>query len=79
MIRALHVTCQRINRTKGREGKGRGKERKRIFYAVFNPIAPLAQAVVFQVQELEAGLQVGDELADLERARVVAERHGVDG
>lgn len=46
-------------------------------YSVFDAVASPAEGVVFEVQELEAGVDVFDELADLEGPREVAECHGV--
>lgn len=48
-------------------------------YAVFNPITPLAQDVVLQIQQLESREEVFDEGVDLERAVVVAQGDRVDG
>jgi hypothetical protein len=48
-----------------------------ILHPVLEPVAAAAQAVVLQVEDLEAGEQVLDELVDQQRALVVAERDGV--
>lgn len=48
-------------------------------YAVFNPITPLAQDVILQIQQLESREEVFDEGVDLERAVVVTQGDRVDG
>lgn len=40
--------------------------------AVLNPVTALPQRVVLEVEDLEAGVHVFDELRDLQRAAVVA-------
>jgi hypothetical protein len=44
---------------------------------VLQPVATAAQAIVFEVENLEARMQVLDELVDEQRALVVAESDGV--
>lgn len=44
---------------------------------VLQPVAATSQAVVFQVKNLEASMQVLDELVDEQRALVVAERDSI--
>lgn len=46
---------------------------------VLDAVAALAQSVVLEVEDLEAGVDVFDELADLHRLAVVALGHGVAG
>ena len=43
-----------------------------LFDAILDPVAPLPQRVVLEVQDLEAGVHVFDELRDLQRTAVVA-------
>lgn len=50
---------------------------RKLAYRVFDAITSPTQGIVFQVQELEAGVDVFDEFADLERAGEVAEGDGV--
>lgn len=42
-------------------------------YTVFDAVTPLAQNIILQVQQLEPGKQILDEIADLHGARVVAQ------
>lgn len=46
-------------------------------YSIFNTIAPPTQSIVFEVEELEAGMNFLDEFADLERAGEIAQGYGV--
>lgn len=48
-------------------------------HAVLDSITPLAQNVVLQIQQLESSEEVLDELANLDRAVIVAECDRVDG
>ena len=48
-----------------------------VLHPVLEPVAAAAQAVVLQVEDLEAGEQVFDELVDQQRTLVVAEGDGV--
>ncbi len=41
-------------------------------YSIFNAIAPPAQGIILEVEKLEAGVDVFDELADLKGAGKVA-------
>ena len=50
----------------------------RVFaYRVLDPITPSSESVVLQIQELEARVDVFDELADLKRAAEITHRHRV--
>jgi len=60
-----------------RDEQGQRKEKKET-YTVLDPVAPLAQDIVLQVQQLEPGEHVLYEVADLHRAVVVAQRDRVD-
>lgn len=51
----------------------------KITYAVFDPITPLPQDIILQVQQLEPRKQIFDELADLQRTVIVSDCDGVDG
>ena len=48
-------------------------------YAVLDPITPLPQDIILQVQQLEPRKQIFDELADLQRTVIVSDCDGVDG
>lgn len=47
-------------------------------YTVLNPIAPLTEDIILQIQQLESREHVLDEVTDLYRTAVVAQRDGVD-
>lgn len=47
-------------------------------YAILDPITPLPQDIILQVQQLEPREQILDELADLQRTVIVADCDGVD-
>lgn len=42
-------------------------------YTVFNPITPLPQNIILQIQQLESRKQILDEIADLHWPGVVTE------
>lgn len=50
-----------------------------LLHIVLERIEALAQAVVLQVQQPEAGVQVGDKVRDVQRPPEVAQRHRVGG
>lgn len=50
-----------------------------LLHIVLERIEALAQAVVLQVQQPEAGVQIGDKVRDVQRPPEVAERHRVGG
>jgi hypothetical protein len=47
-------------------------------YAVLDPITPLSQNIVFQVEQLETSEQILDKFTDLNRAVVITESDRVD-
>lgn len=47
-------------------------------YTVFNPITPLPQNIILQIQQLESRKQILDEIADLHWPGVVTESDWVD-
>lgn len=48
-------------------------------YVVLDPITPPAQRIVLQVQDLEPGVHVFHEIADLQWPREISQGHRVDG
>jgi hypothetical protein len=46
-------------------------QRVKTTYAVLDPIAPLSQNIIFQVEQLETSEQILDEFTDLNRAVVI--------
>ena len=47
-------------------------------YTVFNPITPLPQNIILQIQQLESRKQILDEIANLHWPGVVTESDRVD-
>lgn len=64
---ALSILCQQSTQTKVVD------HILHFFHLVLDSVAPLPQAVVLEVENLEAGVNVFDELADLQWAAIVSQ------
>lgn len=60
-----------------RPSKGRTWGGSAETYSIFDPVAPPTQGIILEVEKLEAGVDVFDEFADLERAGEVAQGYSV--
>lgn len=47
-------------------------------YAVLDPVTPLSQNIIFQVEQLETSKQILDKFTDLNRAVVITKSDRVD-
>ncbi len=52
--------------------------RRRDAYVVFNAIATLSEGIIFEIQDLEARMELLYKRGYLKRTLVVTEGHGVD-
>lgn len=49
-----------------------------VAHIVLDTVASSSQGIILEVQDLEAGVEILDELTDLHRSLVISESHRVD-
>lgn len=49
-----------------------------LLHIVLDTVTPAPQRIILQIEDLEAGVDILDKLADVQRPLIIAQRNGVD-